>query len=203
MVILIDNYDSFVYNLGRYVGELGFERQVIRHDAITIADLQALKPSHIIISPGPCAPQQAGISLEVVQALSATVPILGVCLGHQAIAEAFGGIVARAKRPLHGKATDITHSGEGLFAGLPTPLKVGRYHSLIVEPETLPNTLKATAWSAEGEIMGLQHRTLPVYGVQFHPESVLTECGYTLLGHFLNDKSFTQNRELLPKGENA
>jgi anthranilate synthase/aminodeoxychorismate synthase-like glutamine amidotransferase len=185
MVVLIDNYDSFVYNLARYVGELGYERQVIRHDAISVEALCQLRPSHIIISPGPGAPQQAGISLAAIQALAGQVPILGVCLGHQAIGEAFGGRVVRAQRPMHGKASEITHEGEGIFRGLPSPLRVGRYHSLIVEPETVPETLRVTAWSAEGEIMALQHRSLPIFGVQFHPESVLTDCGYRLLSNFL------------------
>lgn len=186
MVILIDNYDSFVYNLARYVGELGFERRVVRHDAIRVDELRALNPSHLIISPGPGGPQQAGISVAAIQALSESVPILGVCLGHQAIAEAFGGAVVRANRPMHGKSCEITHTGEGLFQGISMPLTVGRYHSLIVEPDSLPESLQVTAWSAEGEIMALQHRSLPIFGVQFHPESVLTECGYDLLSHFLS-----------------
>jgi anthranilate synthase/aminodeoxychorismate synthase-like glutamine amidotransferase len=185
MIVLIDNYDSFVYNLARYVGELGYERRVIRHDAISVEALRELRPSHIIISPGPGAPQQAGISLAAIQALADEVPILGVCLGHQAIGEAFGGCVVRAQRPMHGKASEVTHEGEGIFRGLPSPLRVGRYHSLIVEPDSVPETLRVTAWSAEGEIMALQHRSLPIFGVQFHPESVLTDCGYRLLSNFL------------------
>jgi anthranilate synthase component 2 len=185
MVVLLDNYDSFVYNLARYVGELGFERTVVRHDAITVSGLRALNPSHIIISPGPGWPQQAGISVEVIKTLGDQVPILGVCLGHQAIGEAFGGRIVRAQHPMHGKSSQITHSGAGIFAELPSPLVVGRYHSLIVEPETLPESLIVTAWSEQGEIMGLQHRSLPVFGVQFHPESVLTDCGYELLHRFL------------------
>lgn len=185
MILLIDNYDSFVYNLARYVGELGFARCVKRNDEITIAEIQALQPTHIIISPGPCAPEQAGISLRVIQELGATVPILGVCLGHQAIGQAYGGVVMRAKKPLHGKASVIKHDGEGLFHDLPNPLKVGRYHSLIVSDEDLPAKLKVTARSDEGEIMGLAHRLHPVFGVQFHPESVLTEAGYALLKNFL------------------
>jgi anthranilate synthase/aminodeoxychorismate synthase-like glutamine amidotransferase len=185
MVILIDNYDSFVYNLARYVGELGYERKVVRHDAITISALHALNPSHIIISPGPGAPKEAGISLAVIEHFAKEVPILGVCLGHQAIGEAFGGQVVRAQCPMHGKTSQVLHDGANIFAGIPNPLTVGRYHSLIVEPQSLPDSLKVTAWSAEGEIMGLEHRSLPVYGVQFHPESVLTDCGYRLLQNFL------------------
>lgn len=185
MIILIDNYDSFVYNLARYVGELGYERRVFRHDAINVSEICALNPSHIIISPGPGGPQDAGISLEVIRQLSGQIPILGVCLGHQAIGEAFGGRVIRGRHPMHGKSSCITHNNVGIFEGLMNPLKVGRYHSLIVEAESLPECLMATAWSEEGEIMGLQHRHLPVFGVQFHPESVLTESGYELLKRFL------------------
>ncbi len=196
MVVLIDNYDSFVYNLARYVGELGYAHQVFRHDAITIDELRTLNPSHIIISPGPGDPQQAGISLEIFNHFSGSVPILGVCLGHQALGEAFGGRVVRAKCPMHGKASQISHSGTGIFKNIPNPLIVARYHSLIVESESLPESLRVTAWSAEGEIMALEHRSLPVLGVQFHPESVLTEYGYELLRNFLEGKGFediTQN----------
>jgi anthranilate synthase/aminodeoxychorismate synthase-like glutamine amidotransferase len=188
MVVLIDNYDSFVYNLARYVGELGYARRVVRHDAITLSELSALNPSHIIISPGPGAPQEAGISLELIKHFASRMPILGVCLGHQAIGEAFGGQVVRAQCPMHGKSSQVSHDGSGIFAGISSPLTVGRYHSLIVEPQSLPESLRVTAWSAEGEIMGLEHRSLPVYGVQFHPESVLTESGYCLLKNFLGVK---------------
>lgn len=213
MVVLIDNYDSFVYNLARYVGELGYARQVVRHDAMTLSELSALNPSHIIISPGPGAPQAAGISLEVVQRFAGKVPILGVCLGHQAIGEAFGGRVVRALCPMHGKSSLVSHDGSGIFGEIPNPLTVGRYHSLIVEPQSLPESLRVTAWSAEGEIMGLEHRSLPVYGVQFHPESVLTESGYCLLKNFLegvksqfDDFAKLRNRQIeirhpMPKGE--
>ncbi|MBX9587257.1 MAG: aminodeoxychorismate/anthranilate synthase component II [Gammaproteobacteria bacterium] len=189
MVILIDNYDSFVYNLARYVGELGYQRQVFRHDAISVSEVSALNPSHIIISPGPGGPKDAGISLDIIRQLSDRIPILGVCLGHQAIGEAFGGRVVRGRYPMHGKSSIITHNDAGIFAGLVNPIKVGRYHSLIVESETLPESLMVTAWSEQGEIMGLQHRHLPVFGVQFHPESVLTECGYELLQQFLGRSS--------------
>lgn len=190
MVVLIDNYDSFVYNLARYVGELGYSREVYRHDGITIDELRALNPSHIIISPGPGDPQQAGISLDIFKYFAASVPILGVCLGHQVLGEAFGGRVVRAQCPMHGKASQISHTGTGIFKNIPNPLIVGRYHSLIVEPESLPESLRVTAWSGEGEIMALEHRSLPVVGVQFHPESVLTEYGYELLRNFLEGVGF-------------
>ena len=199
MIVLIDNYDSFVYNLARYVGELGYARQVLRHDAITLSALRALKPSHIIISPGPGTPQDAGISLAVIEEFASEVPILGVCLGHQAIGEAFGGRVVRAQYPMHGKSSQVSHDGKGIFSGVPNPLIVGRYHSLIVDPQSVPESLKITAWSAEGEIMALEHRTLRVYGVQFHPESVLTECGYNLLQNFLEGSK--SDRSVLSKLE--
>lgn len=188
MIVLIDNYDSFVYNLARYVGELGFERTVIRNDASTVDALAKLHPQRIIISPGPGTPEQAGISIDVIKEYAGKVPILGVCLGHQAIGAAFGGQVVRAQKPMHGKSSAITHTGAGVFADLPMPLTVGRYHSLIVSEENLPDTLEITARSEENEIMGLQHRELPVYGVQFHPESVLTEEGYRLLKNFMEQK---------------
>lgn len=185
MILLIDNYDSFVYNLARYVGELGHERCIRRNNEVTLSEVAALKPSHMIISPGPCAPEQAGISMEVIQHFGAEVPILGVCLGHQAIGQVYGGKVVRAKRPMHGKSSLITHQATQLFFGLESPLPVARYHSLIVSEEGLPDELQVTARCEEGEIMGLAHRTHPVFGVQFHPESVLTECGYALLENFL------------------
>lgn len=185
MILLIDNYDSFVYNLARYVSELGYTCCVKRNDAITLAEIEILNPSHIIISPGPCAPLQAGISLAVIKAFGGRVPILGVCLGHQAIGEAYGGLVVRAKKPMHGRAALISHSGENIFFGLPESLQVGRYHSLIVSEENFPAELEVTARSAEGEIMGLAHRTHAVFGVQFHPESVLTQYGCDLLKNFL------------------
>ncbi|MDR3477553.1 MAG: aminodeoxychorismate/anthranilate synthase component II [Gammaproteobacteria bacterium] len=185
MILLIDNYDSFVYNLARYVSELGFTYLVKRNDAITLAEIALMQPSHIIISPGPCAPLQAGISMEVIREFGSRIPILGVCLGHQAIGQVYGGIVERAKHPMHGKASLICHTGKGLFEGLESPLQVARYHSLIVSPEHLPDQLEITAQSAEGEIMGLAHRDYPVYGVQFHPESILTHCGHALLKNFL------------------
>jgi para-aminobenzoate synthetase component 2 len=186
VILLIDNYDSFVYNLARYVRELGREAVVRRHDAITLAEISALAPSHIILSPGPCTPQEAGISNDVVRHFAPTIPILGVCLGHQCIGEAFGGRIVRAARPMHGKVSAVTHDGSGVFAGLPSPIRVTRYHSLIIDPATLPTELRITAWSDTGEIMGVQHREYPTIGVQFHPESALTEYGYRVLATFLN-----------------
>jgi para-aminobenzoate synthetase component 2 len=185
MILLIDNYDSFVYNLARYVGELGYERLVKRNDAIGLAEIERLQPSHIIISPGPCAPLAAGISMEVIKRFGARIPMLGVCLGHQAIGQVYGGDVVRAKKPMHGKSSLITHDEKNIFLGLKNPLQVGRYHSLVVQDENLPEVLAVTARSEEGEIMGLQHNEYPVFGVQFHPESVLTQQGYVLLKNFL------------------
>ncbi len=189
MILLIDNYDSFVYNLARYIGELGHARCVKRNDEITLTEIEALKPTHIIISPGPCAPEQAGISLAVIQRFAATIPMLGVCLGHQAIGQAFGATITRAQQPAHGKASLITHTGKNLFAGLAQPLRVGRYHSLIIAREAFPEQiLKVTAVCSAGEIMAVQHADYPVFGVQFHPESVLTEHGHALLKNFLDIK---------------
>jgi anthranilate synthase/aminodeoxychorismate synthase-like glutamine amidotransferase len=185
MILLIDNYDSFVYNLARYVQELGGEALVRRHDAIGVEEIFRLAPSHIIISPGPCSPNEAGISTEVVRQVGPRIPILGVCLGHQCIGAAYGGEIVRARVPMHGKTSRIHHSGTGLFAGLPTPFTATRYHSLVIAPASIPPTLQVTATSEDGEIMAVQHLQHPVYGVQFHPESVLTEHGYRLLDHFL------------------
>ena len=189
MILLIDNYDSFVYNLARYVRELGRDAIVRRHDAITLSEISALAPSHIILSPGPCTPREAGISTEVVRHYAPTIPILGVCLGHQCIGEAFGGRIVRAVRPMHGKVSAVTHDGSGIFAGLPSPIHVTRYHSLVIEPESLPDQLKVTAQTESGEIMAVQHRQLPTVGVQFHPESALTEYGYRMLATFLGEPS--------------
>jgi anthranilate synthase/aminodeoxychorismate synthase-like glutamine amidotransferase len=189
MILLIDNYDSFVYNLARYIGELGYERCVKRNDEITIDEIEILTPTHIIISPGPCAPDQAGISLAVIRRFAASIPILGVCLGHQAIGQAFGAAITRAKSPAHGKSSLITHDEKNLFAGMPQPLRVGRYHSLIIAADDFPEQqLKITALCPAGEIMAVQHVTYPMFGVQFHPESVLTEQGYALLKNFLKVK---------------
>lgn len=185
MILLIDNYDSFVYNLARYVSELGYKPIVKRNDAITLEEIELLKPSHIIISPGPSAPLQAGISMDVIKKFGRTIPILGVCLGHQAIGQVYGGKVSRAKRPMHGKSSPIIHNRTNVFAGLPNPLSVARYHSLIVSDEGLPEALQVTARCDSGEIMGLAHKEYPVFGVQFHPESVLTESGYDLLKNFI------------------
>jgi anthranilate synthase/aminodeoxychorismate synthase-like glutamine amidotransferase len=186
LILLIDNYDSFVYNLARYVRELGEIPLVRRHDALDIHQLLQLAPSHIIISPGPCSPKEAGISTEVVRRVGAQIPILGVCLGHQCIGAAYGGEIVRAGLPMHGKTSRIHHSGRGLFAGLPNPFTATRYHSLVIAPASVPSSLAVTATSEDGEIMAVQHLEHPVYGVQFHPESVLTEHGYRLLDHFLH-----------------
>jgi anthranilate synthase/aminodeoxychorismate synthase-like glutamine amidotransferase len=186
MILLIDNYDSFVYNLARYVRELGQTPLVRRHDAITAEEILALAPSHIIISPGPCSPNEAGVSTEVVRRVGPTIPILGVCLGHQCIGAAYGGEIVRAGRPMHGKTSRIHHDGTGLFTGLPSPFRATRYHSLVIAPASVPPELEITATSEDGEIMAVQHARFPVYGVQFHPESVLTEHGYRLIDHFLH-----------------
>lgn len=185
MILLIDNYDSFVYNLARYVGELGYERCVRRNDQISLEEIRVLNPSHIIISPGPCDPLQAGISIEVIRQFGARIPILGVCLGHQAIAIAYEGSVIRAKNPMHGKASVITHHEKDIFKGITNPLRVGRYHSLIVDDADLSKDLIVTARCDQGEIMGMRHKTFPVFGVQFHPESVLTQEGHALLNNFM------------------
>jgi anthranilate synthase/aminodeoxychorismate synthase-like glutamine amidotransferase len=186
MILLIDNYDSFVYNLARYVRELGETPLVRRHDAIKIDEIIALAPSHIIISPGPCSPREAGISTEVVRQVGSSIPVLGVCLGHQCIGAAYGGEILRAGAPMHGKTSRIHHTGTGLFHGLPNPFTATRYHSLVIGPASLPSSLRVTATSEDGEIMAVQHVDYPVYGLQFHPESVLTEHGYRLLDHFLH-----------------
>ena len=185
MLLMIDNYDSFTYNIVQYLGELGEEVRVYRNDKITIAEIEALKPDRIVISPGPCSPEEAGISVEVVRHFAGRIPILGVCLGHQSIGYAFGGRIVKSATLMHGKTSPILHDGEGLFAGLPNPFLATRYHSLIVERATLPAELVVTAWVEEGEIMGMRHATLPIWGVQFHPESILTERGMDLLGNFL------------------
>ncbi len=185
MIVVIDNYDSFVHNLARYVRELGWSTEVVRCDAVTVDEVAAMEPSHIVLSPGPCTPNEAGVCVPLVRRLGPTVPILGVCLGHQCIGQAFGGQIVRARRPMHGKASRIRHDGSGPFAGLPDPLTAGRYHSLVVEAQDLPEELVVTARSDEDEIMALRHREHPIVGLQFHPESVLTEHGYALLEGFL------------------
>jgi anthranilate synthase/aminodeoxychorismate synthase-like glutamine amidotransferase len=185
MILLIDNYDSFVWNLARYVRELGHPRIVVRNDATSLDEIAALAPTHIIVSPGPCTPNEAGISNAVVGTFGRRTPILGVCLGHQCIGATLGGKVDRALRPMHGKTSLVRHDSAGIFAGLPNPLRVTRYHSLVVEDEGLPDELEVTARSEEGEIMALRHRERPIVGVQFHPEAVLTEHGHDLLRNFL------------------
>ena len=186
MILMIDNYDSFTYNLVQYFGELGADMEVALNDGITIAEIERLNPAKIVLSPGPCAPAQAGVTLEVIKHFAGKTPILGVCLGHQAIGEAFGGEVVHAKTLMHGKVSPVSHEGKGVFAGLPTPFIATRYHSLAVRRESLPACLEVTAWTEDGEIMGLKHRTLAVEGVQFHPESILTEHGHTMLANFAN-----------------
>jgi anthranilate synthase/aminodeoxychorismate synthase-like glutamine amidotransferase len=195
MILLIDNYDSFVYNLARYVTELGGEPIVRRNDDLTVRAVAALAPSHIIISPGPCTPREAGISNQVIRELGPQVPILGVCLGHQCIGAAYGGTIVRARHPMHGKTSTISHTGAGVFRGLPNPLSATRYHSLAIAADKLPGDLEVTATASDDEIMGVAHRTHPVFGVQFHPESVLTEAGYDLLRNFLEVNASQRRRE--------
>jgi len=185
MPLVIDNYDSFTYNLVQYLAELGQEVEVVRNDEIPAAAIGRRAPTHIVISPGPCTPNEAGISLETIKEYAGKIPILGVCLGHQSIGQAFGGKVVRARQVMHGKTSPIFHEGRGVFAGLPSPFEATRYHSLLVERDSLPDCLEVTARTAEDEIMGLRHRTLPVEGVQFHPESFLTAVGKDLLRNFL------------------
>jgi anthranilate synthase/aminodeoxychorismate synthase-like glutamine amidotransferase len=185
MILVLDNYDSFTYNLVQYFGELGADLRVVRNDRITVAEIETLAPERIIVSPGPCTPSEAGISSEVIKTFGPRLPILGVCLGHQCIGEVYGGDVVRADRLMHGKTSPIIHHGQGVFKDLPSPFEATRYHSLIVKRDTLPDVLEITAETAEGEIMGLRHKTLPVHGVQFHPESILTTEGKRLLKNFL------------------
>ncbi|MDH4870227.1 aminodeoxychorismate/anthranilate synthase component II [Pseudomonas sp. BN515] len=190
MLLMIDNYDSFTYNVVQYLGELGADVHVIRNDELSIAQIEALNPERIVVSPGPCTPNEAGVSLEVIRHFAGKLPILGVCLGHQSIGQAFGGDVVRARQAMHGKTSPVFHKDQGVFEGLNHPLTVTRYHSLVVKLETLPEALEVTAWTqhADGsvdEIMGLRHKTLNVEGVQFHPESILTEQGHELLANFL------------------
>ena len=185
MIAVIDNYDSFTYNLVQYLGELGERLVVKRNDAITAVQAARLRPSSIVISPGPGTPRDAGVSNELIRTFAGRIPILGVCLGHQCIAQAYGGRVIRAQRPMHGRTSLVRHDGRGVFRDLPNPLRATRYHSLVAAPDHIPACLEVTAWSPEGEIMGLRHRTHPVEGVQFHPEAVLTERGHDLLANFL------------------
>jgi anthranilate synthase component 2 len=185
MLLMIDNYDSFTYNIVQYFGELGQEVRVYRNDAITLDEITALKPDYLVIGPGPCAPAQAGVSLAAIQTFAGKIPLLGVCLGHQAIGEAFGGKVVHAQKLMHGKVSPVAHNGGGVFRDLPNPLACTRYHSLAIERQSLPECLEVTAWTEDGEIMGVRHKTQAVEGVQFHPESVLSERGHELLGNFL------------------
>ncbi len=190
-VLMIDNYDSFTYNLVQYFGELGADVETIRNDAITPQEIfarsAALKPDRIVISPGPCSPAEAGISVALIQAAMGKIPLLGVCLGHQAIGAALGGKIIRAKTLMHGKTSEVEHSGRGVFKGLPSPMTVTRYHSLAIERDTLPAELMITAWTQDGEIMGIQHKTYALHGVQFHPESILSEHGHAMLKNFLQE----------------
>jgi anthranilate synthase component 2 len=187
MLLMIDNYDSFTYNLVQYLGELGEDVKVVRNDELSVDEIAALAPERIVLSPGPCTPNEAGVSLALIEHFKGRVPILGVCLGHQAIGQAFGGRVVHAKTLMHGKVSRIHHQGRGVFRGLPTPYEATRYHSLAIERDSCPADLEVTAWTEDGEIMGVRHRRLAVEGVQFHPESILTQHGHALLRNFLTD----------------
>ncbi|MCK1999512.1 aminodeoxychorismate/anthranilate synthase component II [Psychrobacillus psychrodurans] len=191
MILMIDNYDSFTYNLVQYIGELGIEVKVARNDELTIDVIQAINPQIIVVSPGPCTPNEAGISLEVISHFAGKIPILGVCLGHQAIGQAFGGKVIRADRLMHGKVSPVFHNSEGVNADMPNPFRATRYHSLLVERESLPGCLEITAWTEEGEIMGLRHKKYAVEGVQYHPESIMTEEGKKIIRNFVETYSLT------------
>jgi anthranilate synthase component 2 len=185
MILLIDNYDSFTFNLYHFLGDIGARSEVWRNDKLSVADALAMQPEAIVLSPGPCTPTEAGICLDLIAAAAGKIPLFGVCLGHQAIGQAFGGRVIRAAEPMHGKVSAITHTGTDILHGLPSPFKATRYHSLVVERHTIPDTLVPTAWTDDGLIMAMHHRTLPIYGVQFHPESIASEHGHTILANFL------------------
>ncbi len=185
MILVIDNYDSFTYNLVQYLGEMGLDIKVFRNDELSTADILKMKPDHILLSPGPCTPKEAGVSVDVIKEIGGKIPILGVCLGHQSIGYAYGGDIVRAKKLMHGKTSRISHDGKGVFKDMPNPFRATRYHSLVIKRETLPDCLTVTAESEDGEIMGVRHKTLDVEGVQFHPESVLTESGRVLLRNFV------------------
>ena len=193
MLLMIDNYDSFTYNLVQYLGELGADVRVFRNDRITLQEIEDLSPAKIVISPGPCTPNEAGVSIDTIKQFAGRVPILGVCLGHQSIGQAFGGHIVHAQAIMHGKTSMVSHNDSGVFHGLPNPFEATRYHSLVIEPASLPECLEVTAWTTDdngerGEIMGVRHKTLAVEGVQFHPESILTHCGHDLLRNFLNQQ---------------
>ena len=188
MLLMIDNYDSFTYNLVQYFGELGQDVRVYRNDEIDLAQIAALKPDHLVVSPGPCTPNEAGVSVQAIKEFAGKIPILGVCLGHQSIGQAFGGKIVHAKQLMHGKTSQIHHKDMGVFKGLPNPFTATRYHSLVIERESIPDCLEITAWTDDGEIMGVRHKTLLVEGVQFHPESILTEHGHEMLANFLKEK---------------
>ena len=185
MILMIDNYDSFTFNLVQYLGELGADVHTVRNDALTVKEIEAFAPSAIVVSPGPCTPSEAGVSIAAIEYFAGKLPILGVCLGHQAIGQAFGGKIIRAKKVMHGKVDSLHHQGQGVFADLPDPFSVVRYHSLVIESETCPSALEITARSSDGEIMGVRHRELDIEGVQFHPESIATEHGHAMLANFL------------------
>lgn len=195
MLLMIDNYDSFTYNLVQYLGELGQEVQVFRNDEITLEQIEALVPEFLMISPGPCTPNEAGISVAAIEKFAGQIPILGVCLGHQSIGQAFGGRIIHAKQLMHGKVSAVQHNGSSVFTGLPSPVNCTRYHSLVIERDTLPDCLEITAWTDDGEIMGIRHKTLPIEGVQFHPESILTEHGHAMLANFLKAHSTTRPQQ--------
>jgi len=187
MLLMIDNYDSFTYNLVQYFGELGQEVKVFRNDEITLQEIAALNPQYLVLSPGPCTPNEAGISVPAIHHFAGKLPIMGVCLGHQSIGQAFGGKIIHAKQLMHGKVSPVSHHNVGMFRDLPNPVTCTRYHSLVIERETLPDCLEITAWTEDGEIMGVRHKTLPIEGVQFHPESILTEHGHQMLQNFLTE----------------
>jgi anthranilate synthase/aminodeoxychorismate synthase-like glutamine amidotransferase len=196
MILLIDNYDSFVFNLARYFERLGQTTHVVRNDAVNVDDVLKLQPQAVVLSPGPCTPDEAGATLDIVRRLHARLPILGVCLGHQAIGQALGARIVRAVEPVHGRSWPIHHAQQGIFAGLPSPLSGCRYHSLVVERASLPECFAATAWTDDGTLMAIEHRELPLVGIQFHPESILTDCGYQLLAAFLRRAGAALPREL-------
>ena len=187
MLLMIDNYNSFTYNLVQYLGELGEDVLVKRNDEISVEEIEKLAPKRIVISPGPCSPSEAGISVATIEKFAGKIPLLGVCLGHQSIGQAFGGRIVHAKTLMHGKTSEITHTNEGIFKGLPSPYRATRYHSLVIERESCPDCLEITAWTDDGEIMGVRHKSLPIEGVQFHPESIMTEHGHALLKNFLKN----------------